>query len=654
MVDLTRFTLQDMTALGSVLRHTGAGASSMEEVASRVVRRLHESLVDGETGEPCCALARFFKTHDYGALEAPLQTFARAMLKGEAPAARTKCLTLLATAGDQPAWNERQQSAAHQAIPLASEAIVRGAPMISSLLRELGVEVGQLVVPQAVILVDHEPSSFNVFYVADARGSSHIPAQQDFVKPAGIRSVLGFGGRLPRGDIFAVILFLKTSIAREVAEQFRTLALSLKLAVLPFDEAVFASQRDAPYLSSDPRAAEMRRLEARVTTLEELFQVYEGSVIEQSDKLASEQEAMRFQKTLLECQGEASIDGILSVSTDGRILFANRRLAEMWGVQPPVPGRHCYQDVLLRLSEQTDDPSTFLETSAALEGPEPGRGEVSLRDGRTFDRYTAPIRGADGQFLGRVWHFRDISATQELGRMKNEFIASVSHELRTPLTSIQGALDLMLSGVTGDVPDEALALAKIAKQNCARAVRLVNDVLDIERIEAGRMEFRLEPLLLESLVVQAVEAVRSYGDPLGITFEVHSAIPEARVLVDADRLIQVLGNLLSNAAKFSPEGSSVVVSLSRNAGLLRISVADQGPGIPEEFHRHVFEKFAQGPPTDARREGGTGLGLHIALAIVERLEGRMEFESTPGRGTIFHVDLPEWSPDCNGDEGRAE
>ena len=488
MVDLARFTLQDMTALGSVLRHTGAGASSMEEVANRVVRYLHDNLVDGETGEPCCALARFFKTHDYGLLDAPLQAFARTALKGDAPAPRTKCLTLLATAGDQPAWNDRRQSAAHQAIPLASEAIIRGAPMISSLLRELGVEVGQLVAPQAVILVDHEPSSFNVFYVGDARGSPHIPAQKDFVTPAGIRSVLGFGGRLSHGDIFAVILFLKTSIAREVAEQFRTLALSLKLAVLPFDSAVFSDEREVSYLPSELRIAEMRRLKARVTTLEELFQVYERSVIEQSDKLAAEQEATRFQKTLLECQGEASIDGILSVSNDGRILFANRRLAEMWGVPAPVPGRQCYEDVLRELSERTYDPAAFLETSKALENTEPGRGEVSLRDGRTFDRFTAPILGADGQSLGRVWHFRDISATKELGRMKNEFIASVSHELRTPLTSIQGALDLMLSGATGDVPHEALSLAKIAKRNCARAVRLVNDVLDIERIEAGRLD----------------------------------------------------------------------------------------------------------------------------------------------------------------------
>ncbi len=267
MVDLARLTLQDMTALGSVLRHTGVGASSMEEVASRVVRHLHENLVDGETGKLCCALARFFKTHDYGALESPLQAFARAMLNGDAPAPSTKCLTLLATAGDQPAWNDRRQSAAHQAIPLASEAIIRGAPMISSLLSELGVEVGQLVASQAVILVDHEPSSFNVFYVEDARGSPHIPAQKDFVTPAGIRSVLGFGGRLSYGDIFAVILFLKTSIAREVAEQFRTLALSLKLAVLPFDPAVFSDEREVPYLPSELRIAEMRRLAARVTTL---------------------------------------------------------------------------------------------------------------------------------------------------------------------------------------------------------------------------------------------------------------------------------------------------------------------------------------------------------------------------------------------------
>jgi PAS domain S-box-containing protein len=255
-------------------------------------------------------------------------------------------------------------------------------------------------------------------------------------------------------------------------------------------------------------SAEIARLRARIGILEQLLEVYESSVIEQSDKLYTEQERMRFQKTLLECQGETSPDGILSVSVDGTILFANRRLSEMWGVAPPIIGTKSYQEVLRSMAERTSDPTGFLEHTDTVRKSGKGRKEISLGDGRTFDRYTAPIRSQEGEQLGRVWHFRDVSALKEIGRMRDEFISAVSHELRTPLNSVRGALDLMASGVTGDLPDEALGLAKIAQGNCERLVRLITDVLDIEKIEAGRMELRLQTTDLGALIEQSVESMR--------------------------------------------------------------------------------------------------------------------------------------------------
>jgi hypothetical protein len=246
MFHLADFTLRDMTELGVALRRLGEGAQCMEEVANRVVRALHACLGDPDTGEPSCALVRFFKTHNYAELDGPLRDFARGMLHHQTAVPGMKCLTLLATAGDRSEWNSRWTSVAHRAIPLVSEEIVNKAPMISSLLRQLGVELGALLNPTPGLLFEPEPASFNVFYVPDARGSPYIPDQDDFVKPIGVESVLGFGGMLPMGDIFVVIVFSRVRIPRETAELFRTLALNVKMATLPFEDAVFDGTRGQP------------------------------------------------------------------------------------------------------------------------------------------------------------------------------------------------------------------------------------------------------------------------------------------------------------------------------------------------------------------------------------------------------------------------
>lgn len=205
MLDLTHFTLRDATELGAVLRRLGSGAESMEEVAHRIVRHLREALLDPTTGGPACPLVRFFKTHRCLDLEPELLAFARARMGGESPKPSMRCLTLLATAGARSEWNARTASVDHQAIPLASKEMVAQAPMISSLLRQLGVDVGELVSSRPDLLVDPQPVSFNVFYVPEARGSAVLPGQEGFVVPARIRSVLGFGGWLPGGEIFVVI-----------------------------------------------------------------------------------------------------------------------------------------------------------------------------------------------------------------------------------------------------------------------------------------------------------------------------------------------------------------------------------------------------------------------------------------------------------------
>jgi hypothetical protein len=244
MFDLRTFNLRDMSQLGSSLRRLGDGSENMEQVADRVVRYLYDHLCDA-SGVRSCALVRFFKTHAYAALDAELRNFVDATLSDE-PKPGLRCLTLLATAGDEKAWNSREESVAHRAIPLVGPEILRNVPMISSLLQQLGVRLETFLSPESGLMVEADQSSFNVFYVPDAVGSKHIPAQDHFVQPVGVHSVLGFGGMLPRGDIFAVILFAKVPIPRETAEMFRTLALNVKTAVLPFDGLVFSRDCGRP------------------------------------------------------------------------------------------------------------------------------------------------------------------------------------------------------------------------------------------------------------------------------------------------------------------------------------------------------------------------------------------------------------------------
>jgi PAS domain S-box-containing protein len=237
---------------------------------------------------------------------------------------------------------------------------------------------------------------------------------------------------------------------------------------------------------------------------------------------------------------------------------------------------------------------------------------------------------------------RDIQEQKRVEEMKNDFVSVVSHELRTPLTSIRGSLGLIAGGVAGPVPEKARTLVEIAAKNCERLVRLINDILDVEKIESGKMGFRFAPVELMPLIEQAVESNRAYAEEYEVELRIARSIDGARVWADTDRLQQVMTNLLSNAAKFSPRGGVVEVAVERRGEELRISVTDRGRGIPSEFRSRVFERFAQADASPTRGKGGTGLGLSISRAIVERHRGRMGFESEPRVATTFWFDLPEW------------
>ena len=232
--DLHRFELSDMIELGRALRRVQATASSMEDTASTIVQYLYTHFANPETGEKNCVLIRFFKTHRYAGLEPDLQQFAQNAAGNKADLNDdTRCLTLLATAGGREEWNSRASSAGHQAIPLTNEEVVRKAPMVAQLIQQVGLDIAQVVDAAPSLMIDPDQRDYNVFHVDEALGSTFVPAQ-DFVRENNVKSVLGFGGLLPNGELFAVIMFARVYIPRETAEMFRTLALGIKLAVLPF------------------------------------------------------------------------------------------------------------------------------------------------------------------------------------------------------------------------------------------------------------------------------------------------------------------------------------------------------------------------------------------------------------------------------------
>ena len=290
MYDLTRFTLRDMAECGLALRQFGLGVESMEEASNRIVRYLYENFCTKPTGEKSCALVRLLKTHPYEDLEVELAEYARSMLNHYPPLPAMKCMTLLATVGEQTEWNSRHTSVGHKAIPLASEFVVAQIPMISQLIRQLGLDIKTVINPGPDLLVEIEQRKYNVFYVPEAIGNPYIPAQDSFVIPFGIKSVLGFGGLLPSGNLFTIIMFLKVQIPHSTAQMFSTLALNVKTALLPFDRGSVFAQKDESATAEGQiftrnTEQELAQLKSQVATLTQLLDVFDQSILIQSDRL---------------------------------------------------------------------------------------------------------------------------------------------------------------------------------------------------------------------------------------------------------------------------------------------------------------------------------------------------------------------------------
>jgi PAS domain S-box-containing protein len=287
------------------------------------------------------------------------------------------------------------------------------------------------------------------------------------------------------------------------------------------------------------------------------------------------------------------------------------------------------------------------------------------RRGRLMRNFETRYVHKDGQFVTLAWsgvwseieqlHFfigRDVTEAKRTERLKNEFVATVSHELRTPLTAIAGSLGL-LTGRGAERLADPRRLLMIAQANSQRLLSLVNDILDIERIEGDRMVFDFQQVEVKPLIEGAIEATRVFAETLDVMVRLDDRAADVTICTDANRLTQVVANLLSNAVKFSPRDQEVVVTIEATDDRISIAVRDYGPGIPDEFKARVFEKFVQVDASDTRLRGGAGLGLSIVKRLMIGLGGDVRHDAPQGGGTIFRIDLPRGGAKAVVDESEC-
>jgi PAS domain S-box-containing protein len=332
---------------------------------------------------------------------------------------------------------------------------------------------------------------------------------------------------------------------------------------------------------------------------------------------------------------------VLELEPDGMVTEVNHAAEILFGYAAvELVGGHVKKLVRSEFHDEFDrnwqQLVTSRESMAGLKIRNPRRDGIDL----ICEWTVTPLVNFQNQVIAVIAQGRDVTAQLEAERMKKEFTSTLSHELRTPLTSIIGSLQLINSGVMGDVDKDVSELTMVAERNAQRLLDLINDILDIEKIESGKLTLAPEVMQVDELVRESMVLNRAFGERFKVRFESRGDAPERQLHADRKRLLQVMTNLLSNAAKFSPEGGVVEITTEDKGDQVRVGVHDRGSGIPEAFRAKVFGRFTQADSTATRQKGGTGLGLAICKRLVELMHGHIGFDDRPGGGTTFWFELP--------------
>ncbi|MGB3509281.1 MAG: response regulator [Microcoleaceae cyanobacterium] len=668
MHNLTQFTLRDMVECGLKLRQLGNEAKTMEETSNRIIRYLYENFVDSDTGQKSCALIRFFKTHHFEALDTHLQEFAGQMLEKNIPSEELKCLTLLATIGEQEEWNNRFNSKGHQAIPLVSREVVEKIPMISQLIYQFGLDINSLLKPEPEKLIELEQKNYNVFYIPDAVSSSYIPAKENFVIPFGIQSVLAFGGLLPDGNLFTVIIFSKVKIPRSTAEMFSTLALSIKTAILPFvSQQVFNNVNNIhPAIPNSEQTKE--ELQSKIATLTQLLEVSENSTLKQSDRLEQTirqlsqtlkdlkktQKEVDFQKLALD---EASIVAI--TDSQGMINYVNDNFCQIsqYSRAELIGQNH-------RIIKSNEHSSEFFKNLwQTISQGKVWRGEIKNRaKDSTFywvDTTIVPFLDEESkpfQYLAIRFNITQNKQTQKelelkkieaeaANRAKSEFLAMMSHEIRTPMNGVIGMTGLLLNT---ELTSEQIDFVETIRNSSDALLTIINDILDFSKIESGKLELENQAFNLRECIEIALDlfAEQAANQKIELAYYWHPSTP-TNIILDFTRIRQIIVNLLSNAIKFTKDGEVILSISARNINQdknnhyceIEFAVKDTGIGISPEQQNRLFKPFSQVDASTTRKYGGTGLGLVICKRLAEMMGGEVWVESILDKGSTFYFTI---------------
>jgi PAS domain S-box-containing protein len=449
---------------------------------------------------------------------------------------------------------------------------------------------------------------------------------------------------------WSVLVFQPTSVAFAPASRLKNnilLLTVLSAVVVAFIGVGFTRRLTKPIISlaEAARAIGQGTFEAdeipitsrnEVGVLVEEFNLMRKNLRELMGKLADEQEKMK-------AVVNSIAEGLVFLDKRGRIVHLNPAAEELLGMRGEDVGSeigYTVDDPTLKRLFESCQLSTHQRKTIAHEVSVKRRGKE-----RILKVLASPVISEDGILLGTVYVFDDITREREIDKMKSDFVNLVSHELRTPLTTIQLGISLILDEKVGRINDRQRSSLEKVDRQVKRLTRLINDLLDLSRIESGRVQMKREPISLLDIVVARLEEIKPQAETKGIklNLDVKGEIP--MTVGDEERIGQVVTNLLSNAVKFTPSGGSVTVRITPHSRMLLTEVIDTGPGIPPDKREKIFDKFYQLSDINTRQQGGSGLGLSIAKSIIEAHNGKIWVESEEGKGSNFKFLLPLIPPE---------